>query len=160
MLSLAAFPNAAALLLVAAGAAKVVEPARTVGALRALGWPAAPLLVRVGAAVELLLGAAMLSVGGAWVAGLVAVSYLGFAVFVAAALREGAPIGSCGCFGQADTPPSGLHLAVVLVLAGGAAAGAVWANAALPDQGVLTWLVTLLLAGGAYVALTASRWWR
>jgi Methylamine utilisation protein MauE len=109
----------AGLLLLGAGAAKVVEPRRTVGALRALGWPSSPRLVRAGAVAEALLGAAALVVGGPVVGVLVAASYVGFAVFVAAALRSGTPIGSCGCFGEADTPPRLGHVGTNLALAAG-----------------------------------------
>jgi hypothetical protein len=115
---------AGGLLLLAAGAAKVAEPRRTVGALRALGWPSSPVLVRMAAAAEALLGAAALVVGGPVVGVLVAASYLGFAMFTAVALRSGKPIGSCGCFGEADTPPQPLHVAVNLVLAAGGLATA------------------------------------
>jgi hypothetical protein len=84
----------ASMLLVAAGAAKVVDPSRTSGALAALGWPSSPLLVRLGASVELVLGVAVLVIGGQALAMLVAASYLGFTVFVMTALRHGAPIGT------------------------------------------------------------------
>ena len=100
----------AAGLLVLAGAQKVLDPAMTVGALRALGLPSAPALVRVGAATEMVLGASALSTGdpALWV--LVAVSYLAFALVVVAAIRKGTMIGSCGCFGREDTPPHSFDL--------------------------------------------------
>ena len=107
-------------LLVVAGAAKLVDPSRTAGALRVLGWPSSPRLVRVGAAGELLLGTSALVFGGPVLAVLVALSYLAFTAFVVVALRSDKPIGTCGCFGRADTEPSLTHVVVNLVLAAGA----------------------------------------
>jgi hypothetical protein len=149
--------GAAALLLVVAGAAKVADPTRTAGALRALGWPSSPGLVRAGAAAELLLGAAALVVGGPALALLVAASYLGFALFVMAALRSGTPVGTCGCFARADTPPTTAHVVLNAVLAAGAVlAGAVDAPALL-DASWAAWLVAA--AGAAYaLAAFAAPW--
>ncbi|MDP1819894.1 MAG: hypothetical protein Q8K58_08405 [Acidimicrobiales bacterium] len=113
---------AAAGLLALAGAMKLLEPTMTVGALRAMGLPSSPLLVRAGSAVELSLGVGAAVLGGTVLWGLVAVSYVAFAVFVAAALASGRPIGSCGCFGRADTPPQRWHVALNAALALGAAA--------------------------------------
>ena len=115
----------AALLLVFAGATKAVDPAMTAGALRALGLPSPKILVRLGAAAELLLG--LLAVIAGWVAvwWLVAASYLAFAAFVVAALRAGTMLGSCGCFGREDTPPHPLHVVIDVALAATAAAAAV-----------------------------------
>lgn len=142
-------------MLVAAGAAKVVDPSRTAGALAALGWPSSPVLVRVGAAAELLLGTATLVVGGRVLAMLVAASYLGFALFVMAALRSGTPLGTCGCFGQADTPPRPHHVVFDAALAAGAVLAA-WADAGpLADASWPAWLLAAGLAALAYVGLTS-----
>ena len=108
---------AAAALLALAGAQKLVDPTMTSGALRALGLPSATLLVRAGSAAELALGAAAIAIGGAALWWLVAASYLAFAAFVVAALRNGTMIGSCGCFGREETPPHASHVALNLVLA-------------------------------------------
>jgi hypothetical protein len=118
---------ALAALLALAGAQKLVDPTMTVGALRALGLPSHPVLVRLGSAAELALGIAAISVGGAVLWWLVAASYVAFAVFVVAALHAGTPIGSCGCFGREETPPHGSHVALNLVLAALAGATAVTA---------------------------------
>ena len=139
----------AAALLVVAGAAKVADPANTVGALRAMRLPSSSTLVRCGAAVEAAIGVTAIVVGGAVPWALVAASYLAFAVFVVAALRAGTMIGSCGCFGHEDTPPHPVHVALDLVLAGVAASAAVQglvpaaAIADDPGQGV----VVVVLAG-------------
>ena len=115
----------AAALLVVAGAAKAVDPTMTVGALRALGWPSAPGLVRVGAVTEALVGTLAIVVGGALWWSLVAASYLAFAAFVVLALRAGAMVGSCGCFGREETPPHPIHVALDVALAACAGAAVV-----------------------------------
>jgi hypothetical protein len=115
----------AALLIAVAGAAKAADPTMTVGALRALGLPTSPQLVRAGAAAELALGLLAIVVGVPALWWLVAASYLAFAGFVVAALRAGTVIGSCGCFGREDTPPHVIHVVLDLALAGVAVAAAV-----------------------------------
>jgi hypothetical protein len=142
--------GAAALLLVAAGAAKVADPSRTAGALAALGWPSSPQLVRIGAAAELVLGAAALVVGGPGLAVLVAASYLTFGLFVMTALRAKTPIGTCGCFGSADTSPKPLHVTVDVLLAGGAVAAAATDAPPLLDAAWWAWPIAVVLALAAY----------
>ena len=115
----------AAALLAVAGAHKLVDPTMTVGALRALRLPSSSGLVRAGAGMELTLGVAAVAQGGAVLWWAVTVSYVLFAAFVAAALRKGTMIGSCGCFGREDTPPRPSHVVLNLVLAAIAAATAV-----------------------------------
>jgi Methylamine utilisation protein MauE len=148
----------AGLLLAAAGALKVVDPAMTAGALRALGLPSSPGLVRAGAAVELVLGVTALVVGGVVTWALVAASYLAFAAFVAAALRSGTPVGSCGCFGREDTPPHAVHVVLDLALAAAAAGAAITGVVPLdavtssPGQGTVVVLLSLLGVGLVYAA--------
>ncbi|HEX6423119.1 MAG TPA: MauE/DoxX family redox-associated membrane protein [Acidimicrobiales bacterium] len=148
--------GAASLLLLVAGAAKAADPSRTVGALAALGWPSPTVAVRAGAVAEAVLGALGLLVGGAVVALLVAASFAGFALFVAAALRAGTPVGTCGCFAREDTPPHPRHVAVDGALAVAAVAAAVAAPDPLVDAPVASWALAAALAAAAYVALTAS----
>ena len=107
----------AAALLAAAGAAKVIDPSMTAGALRRAGLAVPNALVRVAALLELALGAAALAVRSTGLAGAVASSYLVFAAFVAWAVHTDRPVGTCGCFGKADTPPSAVHVIVNLGLA-------------------------------------------
>jgi len=114
----------AAALLAVAGAQKVLDPTMTVGALRALGWPAGAGLVRAGAAIELLLALGAVVAGGALVWGLVAASYGAFAVFIGMALRRGTAIGTCGCLGRAETPPHPVHVGIDVILAASAAGAA------------------------------------
>ncbi len=147
-----------AALLAAGGALKVVRPAPTAGALQQMGLPAAPALVRVGAAVELAVAAGALAGAGRLAAALVAVSYVGFAAFVAAALLRHVPLASCGCFGVADTPPTGVHLG--LNLAAAAVAGAVALGAG--GAGGLTEITSMdgpILVRASFVALTAASAW-
>jgi hypothetical protein len=149
--TLAAGPFAiAAALLVAGGVAKAARPGDTANALGAVGLPRSTLLVRLGGLGEAAVGIAALAVGDRITALLVAISYLSFTVFVAAALRTGAPIASCGCFGKADTPPTRLHVAFNL----GAVAAAV-AVAAQPSAGLGTELPGQPLAGVPFLLLVA-----
>lgn len=111
-------------LLALAGAQKVLDPAPTVGALRAMGLPSRPSLVRAVAAVELGLAALAVTVDHWAPAAAMAASYMAFAAFVEAARGRGAMVSSCGCFGKEDTPPTLVH---VLVNAALAAVCAVWA---------------------------------
>jgi hypothetical protein len=126
----------ACLLLVVGGLAKAIRPGDTAHALRAVGFQVsrrtARAGVRVGGAVEAVIGAAALLTGSWWVVALVALSYVGFATFVVHALRSGAPISSCGCFGKVDTPPSIVHVVLDVAFATVAAA-AVAHDVALPD---------------------------
>jgi hypothetical protein len=152
---LTAIVGAGALLLLAAGAAKVVEPTRAAGALAALGWPSSPLLVRAGAAAEAVVGASALVVGGRLPAALVGVSYACFAAFVVVALRSGTPIGSCGCFGAADTLPRRAHVAVDAVLAAAGLVGAVAGVDAVVAATAPVVVAAVVLAGLAWLVLTA-----
>ncbi len=153
---------AAAVLLAAGGVLKASRPAPTVGALRALRLPSRAWLVRALGVTEVGVGAVALAFDARAAAAMVAASYLAFAGFVVLALRRGAMVGSCGCFGRADTPPTRAHLMINLGAAAVAAAisarpsGASFA-AALGDQPLLGIPFTLLCvtcAGLAYLAFT------
>ena len=97
-------------LLAAAGVMKVLRPRYTAGALRISHLPANESLVRLLGVAELAVGIGAIVTGSPYWAMGVGVSYLGFAGFVVFALRSGAPISSCGCFGSPDTPPSVGHV--------------------------------------------------
>lgn len=103
---------AVGLLLALAGGFKAVRPLPTVGALRAVRARASPALVRLLGAGEVVVGLGAAITAWAPLAAMVAVAYAGFAGFVAAALRRGTPLQSCGCFGTDDLPPTRIHLAV------------------------------------------------
>jgi len=119
----------AALVLVAAGAVKLVEPGYTTVALRAMGLPSGVAMVRAGAVVEAGLGSVALTVRSAAPAALVAASYLAFSAFVLAARHRGVPITSCGCLGSVDTPPTLRHVALTTICA----AGCAWAAVEVPE---------------------------
>ena len=156
---------AACVLLVVAGTAKAVRPGDTVRAVVAtirLRPAAVRPLVRSVAAVETVLGIAGMARPSPLTAGLVAGSYLGFAVFVGVALARGGPLASCGCFGTPDTPATRLHMVVDLVLAASAAIvastmPAEWLPRILapePWRGVPLVLVSALCAALTFLALT------
>jgi hypothetical protein len=96
-------------LLGVAGIAKTVDPGPTGGALRASHLPSNASAVRSLGAVEVAASIVGLLFGGPWVMA-AAVLYIGFLVFSWLALRNIVPVQSCGCFGQADTPPSWFHV--------------------------------------------------
>jgi Methylamine utilisation protein MauE len=128
----------ASVLLAVGGALKALRPIDTANALVTVGvrFPRvlpARLAVRAGGLVEALIGVAALLVGGPALCALVAASYLAFAGFVVVALRSGAPVSSCGCFGKVDTPPSAVHVVLDLAFAGVAVAAAFTGGVALPD---------------------------
>lgn len=108
---------ALAILVCAAGIGKLIDPRHTSGALSQMGLPSRWALVRVLGVAELAIGAAVVVFAGPVSTVLLAVLYLGFGVFVIAALRSGTPLSSCGCFGRPDTPPSGTHLVVNMAAA-------------------------------------------
>ncbi|HEX2850800.1 MAG TPA: MauE/DoxX family redox-associated membrane protein [Acidimicrobiales bacterium] len=114
---------AAAVLLLAAGALKVARPHSTGVALRRAGLGVPDAAVRAGAAVEVAVAVAAMA-GLRTGAVLIAASYLGFAGFVAAGLRRGSPVSSCGCFGEIDAPPTVAHLVLNVAAALAAVAGA------------------------------------
>lgn len=147
-------------LLIAAGAAKAVRPDGTARALVDLPPVRLPLRwvgrsVRVGAALELVLGAAALAFPGSPAAWLVAVSYASFAGVVLYVRSRGGALASCGCFGTPDTPATAVHLVVDLVLAGVAAVIAV----ADPSGSLRTVLAHQPAAGVPLVATSALATW-
>ena len=103
---------AAAGLLAIGGAMKVFKPDDTANALKSLRLPGARQLVRAGGGVEAVVGAWALALGGVNPAVIIAASYVAFAAFVVAAMRSRTPVGSCGCFGEVDTPPTVGHIAI------------------------------------------------
>lgn len=104
-------------LLVIAGAPKIVRPLDLMRALRLAGLRVPHVLVRAFGAAEVLIGVVGLATGNRVALALAAISYLGFAGFVAMALARKTPLSSCGCFGKTDTPPTRLHVVIVGLLA-------------------------------------------
>ncbi|SHG17658.1 hypothetical protein SAMN05443575_1585 [Jatrophihabitans endophyticus] len=166
----AALCAAAALLLVASGAAKVARPQATTATVdslvgRLLPRPRRRPLLRVAARLvgvgEVAVGVVVLAVGGRPAAVLLAAAYLVFAA-VAARLATAADPVSCGCFGRSDAPVGVPH--VVLDLAAAAVAIAA-IGAGLPaggglfDDGAAVAvggpLLVALVTWSAYLAITA-----
>ena len=112
-------------LLALAGGLKIVRSAPTSGALRAMRLPSSPHLVRVLGALEVATGVGAGVSFSRPLLVLQAALYLAFAAFVVVALGSDRPLQSCGCFGRADTPPSGVHVILDLLAAVVALAAAV-----------------------------------
>ena len=140
----------AASLLAVAGMAKVVDPTMTVGALRGIGLRIPALGVRILGALEAALAIVAAVTGAPAFAMGVAASYLAFTLFVIVAQARRLPIGTCGCFGKTDTPPSWIHVGVNL-----AAATSAIAVASNNGNGILETLRAQPLAGVPFLALIA-----
>jgi hypothetical protein len=143
----------AALVLIVAGVAKFRAPRPAVGALRELGLPSRPPVIRVLAAFEIALGAWTLVSPSAIAAIAVACCY---AVFAALALLLASRRAACGCFGAGDFPASRLQAAISALLAAACAAAAVW-----PPHGILdrpagqAAVLVIGIAGSAYATVLA-----
>lgn len=155
---------AACLLLAVAGVAKAVSPtdtARAAAEVVPLPLTAIRPLVRVGAVAEAGIGIVALMHPSSVTTGLVALSYLGMAGFVAVVLTRGGPLATCGCFGKPDTPATRLHVVVNLALAGSAVVVAATVNsswlpsllAAQPWHGIPLVLLSSLCAWVSYLTL-------
>ena len=154
---------AAALLLAAAGTAKVVAPSPAAAMLRRVLPPARhlPAVVRIGGAVELAIGTSVAVTGSRWSTLLLALAYAAFAVVAARLIRLGARQ-SCGCFGRTDSPVGWPHLALNVVAVAVAIAAAVrpaGPAGGLFEHGTLAGTVGLgqagLLAYVGFLSITA-----
>jgi hypothetical protein len=135
-------------LLGVAGAAKLVDPDPTSGALREAGLPAGKASARLLGAGEAFAAVMALTFGGLVVAP-ASILYLGFGAFTLWAVRGSRPIQSCGCFGREDTPPSWLHVAY------NATAVVALAYLAVTGRPSIPWtLPATELVGYAFFALT------
>lgn len=109
----------AAGLLVWGGLVKLRRPGPTIEALVAL-WPAVPAtpaLVRAFGLVEAATGTLCLLAPRPPLALALAVLYLAFTGFLASLVSSGAPVSSCGCLGERESPPSVLHVVFNLLAA-------------------------------------------
>jgi len=120
-----------AVMLVAAGAAKLIRPIPTARALRAAGLAADEPFARAIGSAECAAGLWALISPSRSSELAVAATYVVFASFVTFLLVRRPGSESCGCAGTKDVPPSGLHLSLN-VLAAGVAAGAALA----PPRGI------------------------
>lgn len=153
----------AAVVLVIAGAAKVVRPATTAALMEMLGAvlrTSVPgtLLARALGLAEITLGITTLLTDVAAFRVVVGVLYVVFALAVRRAISVGAT--SCGCFGRVDAPPTWLHVFGNLALAA-CSFGAVAGRSPLevmeeqPAAGVGFVAAVGVLAGLELVAFTA-----
>ena len=108
---------AATVVLALAGAVKLADPGGTRVALRTVGLPSSVAVARGLGAVELVLVAGVLAVGGPVPALGVAATYLGFAVVAEVLRRRTDGQADCGCFGAASAPVTRVHVAVDVALA-------------------------------------------
>ncbi|MEX1094240.1 MAG: MauE/DoxX family redox-associated membrane protein [Acidimicrobiia bacterium] len=99
-------------LLIVTGVAKMVAPADTARAIRAMGIPIHNQAGRLLGAVEVIVGL------GALISGIVALFlvqgtlYAAFLGWVLLARLKSVPLESCGCLGTPDTPPYWGHMVV------------------------------------------------
>ena len=147
-----------AALLLTAGVIKILLPAATGAALEGARLPSRHGLVRMLGVAELALAGAVLLVGGAVPAAVLAGTYAAFAGFTAYQARRGA---GCGCFGDASAPATSLHVAVDAagaVLAALAAVGSPPSLLTLTSEPLLGAVTVLGVVVGAQLlrlALTA-----
>jgi hypothetical protein len=127
-----------------------------------VGLPTSIPLARALGVAEVVVGVAALTVDEPAAAWAVAALYAGFSGFVAVALRRGAWLQSCGCFGAIEVPPTPTHLVFDLVATVAAAAAALAGTPSLgslagaePAEGVVLVVVTVIAAGLAVAVLTA-----
>jgi hypothetical protein len=162
----AASIEAAAILLVVAGAAKLRTPGPA-GTMLVGFWPAlrrlrrARAVARTAGAVELGAGLAVLAAGGRVTAAVLAACYLALTV-VAVRLAARAEPAPCGCFGAADGDVGPAHIVVdvaALAIAVAALVRPVGSVADLFTGGTLTGLTlaaqAVLLAALGYLSITA-----
>lgn len=125
---------AAALLLLATGALKIVRPEPTAAALvQAGGMRGARPLARLVGAIELAIAVLALAIGGRLPAAGLACAYAAFTAFVVMALRRPERIRTCGC-GGTETPPTAGHAALNAAFAAAAAVAAGLGTApSIPD---------------------------
>jgi hypothetical protein len=141
-----------AVLLVVAGVGKVRDPQPARSALSAARLPDWSALVRAAGLVEIAVGGFCIAWPGRAVEGTVAALYLLFAAVIARQLRSGTKLGSCGCLGAFDTPPSLAHVAFNLTAAAIASAVEVAPAGRLPQLVAAHPLPGLLLLGGIAAA--------
>lgn len=149
-----------ALLLVVAGARKITRPAAAGAALQVARLPSDARLVRLLGAGEVALGLVALALGGPVPIALLASAYAAFAVFAERQRRQGA---GCGCFGEATTPATSLHVRLNAMAAALVTGAAVWPAPSLPATiaddplvGLLSAVLLVVAAGTLRLLLTAS----
>lgn len=155
-----------ALVIGAAGIAKLARPASTAQALREARLPGlasagTPVAQTIGVAEIMLAVSALVWGNRLTTAGIVTAQLL-FAAFALRLLVRRGAAASCGCFGASQAPVHGMHVALNVVLAAVAAAGlarppGTFANAVAqrPLDGIALVACTLLGAWVVVLAFTA-----
>jgi hypothetical protein len=135
-------------LLMVSGALKVMQPGGVAGAVRTLGMRVPRWTGRLIGLAEIGVGLAGLVVPGPVPASAVGVAYLAFALVVVILMGRGET--SCGCFGQIESPPSGLHFAINL-----GASGAAFGHAAAGSPSILDFSGSLGWEAVPFIGLIA-----
>jgi hypothetical protein len=136
-----------AALLATAGVAKILRPAAAVTAMRAVRLPADPILVRILGLGELAVAVIVMATAARFFVAIMGIAYLSFAVFAIVSMRSGGGE-SCGCFGEASTPPGAVHVVVDLAAVAVAVAALSGAPPSLVEMaGDGLWRSLLLVAG-------------
>ena len=150
---------AAAVLLLIAGAAKLVRPQPTVELVTDLGLPAPRAAIMALGLFEVSVAVVALAFDDVGPAVAVGGLYVVFGVVVVRSLSLGAT--SCGCFGRAETPPSWLHVvgnfgfAIASFVAASADRSPVDVMGDQPASGAPFVLLVGVIAGLAMVGFTA-----
>jgi len=157
---------AAALLLAAAGVAKLARPDPTTRAAADSGipgsvWFTRRWVVRLLGMGEVAAALAVVLAGGPRSAAALALLYAALALVAARLLREG-PDRDCGCFGNRSQPVTVAHLVIDLAASAVGLAAVLWPVPGLPELVAADPWPTIALAGGAivlawlaYLAMTA-----
>lgn len=157
MTPLAFIVHTAALVLAVAGAAKAADPTPVARSLALSGLPSSLLVGRLLGGGEIVVGLAVLAVGGRLPALALGLWYLGFVGYLVANRARGLHV-PCGCIGESERPAGAAHLVVDAIAAGGALAAVIWPVADATgwlDHGGMGWLglAAVVTASVAVVAL-------
>ena len=147
---------AVAVTLVIAAAAKLRDPARTVGDFAALGLPIPGLLARLVPAVEVAVAVALVIVPG-WGAVAAFGLFVLFTALLISLVRSGQPI-ACSCFGAvSDEPVSWVEVARNVVLLGAAAVVVPVNRLAVPDFPAVVAFSAAAVIGAVVIQLVAFK---
>ncbi len=113
-----ALVTSGALLVVLGGTTKIFKPNESANALRTMKLGFNPFMVRLLAMFEVIIAVGFLIYSSRVFSGLLAGSFLCFSIFISVALYKKIPISSCGCFGEADSQPSRVHVLIDLMFTG------------------------------------------
>lgn len=150
-LTLSAVAAIPAVLLVLAGVAKLRAPGAARAVLGDVRLPSSDLAVRLLGGGEVLLGALVLVLGTRLAYAGLAVAYTAFAVIAERQRRAGR---SCGCFGEASTATTPLHVAVdvaasVIASVAAALSAPAFSSIVTPSVSGAAAVVALVLAAAA-----------